>query len=155
MKSIKASELGSRQKFSPNGFDGREICGISRYAGISNKVSSFGIFEYKSSSEDEITEILISQIIWYFIEGFNYRVQDSDFENEDDYNKFSVIVDKYELTFFKNKLTSRWWIEILGEGINTKLMHKSLLPCTGDDYEDAKNGKIPDRWIKAIKKNII
>ena len=84
MKSIKASELGSRQKFSPNGFDGREICGISRYAGISNKVSSFGIFEYKSSSEDEITEILISQIIWYFIEGFNYRVQDSDFENEDD-----------------------------------------------------------------------
>ena len=155
MKSIKASELGSRQKFSPNGFDGREICGISRYAGISNKVSSFGIFEYKSSSEDEITEILISQIIWYFIEGFNYRVLDSDFENEDDYNKFSVIVDKYELTFFKNKLTSRWWIEILGEGINTKLMHKSLLPCTGDDYEDAKNGKIPDRWIKAIKKNII
>ena len=155
MKSIKASELGSRQKFSPNGFDGREICGISRYAGISNKVSSFGIFEYKSSSEDEITEILISQIIWYFIEGFNYRVQDSDFENEDDYNKFSVIVDEYELTFIKNKLTSRWWIEILGEGINTKLKHKSLLPCTEDDYEDAKNGKIPDRWIKAIKKNII
>lgn len=155
MKSIKASELGSRQKFSPNGFDGREICGISRYAGISNKVSSFGIFEYKSSSEDEITEILISQIIWYFIEGFNYRVLDSDFENEDDYNKFSVIVDEYELTFIKNKLTSRWWIEILGEGINTKLKHKSLLPCTGDDYEDAKNGKIPDRWIKAIKKNII
>ena len=39
MKSIRASELSSRQKFSPNGFDGKEICAISRYAGISNKVS--------------------------------------------------------------------------------------------------------------------
>ena len=47
MKSIRASELSSRQKFSPNGFDGKEICAIARYAGISNKVSSFGIFEYK------------------------------------------------------------------------------------------------------------
>ena len=155
MKSIRASELSSRQKFSPNGFDGKEICAIARYAGISNKVSSFGIFEYKSSNEDEVTEMLISQIIWYFIEGYNFRVIDSDFNNEDEYNKFTVIVDEYELIFFKSKLTSRWWIEILGEGINTKLKHRSLLPCTGDDYEEAKNGKIPDRWIKAIKKNII
>tara|TARA_S200000501_G_scaffold223025_1_gene209154 strand:+ start:9 stop:1196 length:1188 start_codon:yes stop_codon:yes gene_type:complete len=155
MKSIRASELSSRQKFSPNGFDGKEICAIARYAGISNKVSSFGIFEYKSSNEDEVTEMLISQIIWYFIEGYNFRVIDSDFNNEDEYNKFTVIVDQYELIFFKSKLTSRWWIEILGEGINTKLKHRSLLPCMGDDYEEAKNGKIPDRWIKAIKKNII
>ena len=59
LKSIKASELSSRQKFSPNGFDGREICAISRYAGISNKVSSYGIFEYKSSSEDELTDLFL------------------------------------------------------------------------------------------------
>ena len=81
MKSIRAAELSSRQKFSPNGFDGKEICAISRYAGISNKVSSFGIFEYKSSNEDEVTEMLISQIILYFIEGVNCRIIDSDFSN--------------------------------------------------------------------------
>ena len=46
LKSVRASELSSRQKFSPNGFDGKEICALSRYAGISNKVSSFGIYEY-------------------------------------------------------------------------------------------------------------
>ena len=155
LKSVRASELSSRQKFSPNGFDGKEICAISRYAGISNKVSSFGIFEYKSSNEDEVTEMLISQIIWYFIEGVNYRVEDSDFENEDDYNKFTVIVDDYEMIFYKNKITSRWWIEIFGEGSNTKLKQNTLLPCTLEDYETAKNGIIPDRWFKAIKKNIL
>ena len=155
MKSIRASELSSRQKFSPNGFDGKEICAISRYAGISNKVSSFGIFEYKSSNEDEVTEMLISQIIWYFIEGVNCRIIDADFNNEDDYNKFTVIVDEYELIFYKNKITSRWWIEIFGEGSNTKLKQTTLLPCTIEDYETAKNGNIPDRWFKAIKKNIL
>ena len=106
MKSIRASELSSRQKFSPNGFDGKEICAISRYAGISNKVSSFGIFEYKSSNEDEVTEMLISQIIWYFIEGVNCRIIDADFNNEDEYTKFTVIVDEYELIFYKNKITA-------------------------------------------------
>ena len=155
LKSVRASELSSRQKFSPNGFDGKEICALSRYAGISNKVTSFGIYEYKSSNEDEITEMLISQIIWYFIEGVNCRVKDSDFQNEQDYNKFTVIVDEYELVFYQNKITSRWWIEIIGEGSNNKLKQNSLLPCTHDDYEDAKNGMIPERWFKAIKKNVL
>ena len=155
MKSIRSSELSSRQKFSPNGFDGKEICAISRYAGISNKVSSFGVFEYKSSNEDEVTEMLISQIIWYFIEGVNCRIKDSDFNNEDEYNKFTVIVDEYQLIFYKNKITSRWWIEIFGEGSNTKLKETTLLPCTIEDYETAKKGNIPERWFRAIKKNIL
>ena len=155
LKSVRASELSSRQKFSPNGFDGKEICALSRYAGISNKVSSFGIYEYKSSNEDEITEMLISQIIWYFIEGINCRIQDSDFQNEEDYNKFTVIVDEYELVFYQNKITSRWWIEIICDGSNNKLKQNTLLPCTLDDYEVAKNGVIPERWFKAIKKNVL
>ena len=155
LKSVRASELSSRQKFSPNGFDGKEICSLSRYAGISNKESSFGIYEYKSSNEDEITEMLISQIIWYFIEGVNCRIQDSDFQNDEDYNKFTVIVDEYELVFYQNKITSRWWIEIIGDGSNNKLKQNTLLPCTLDDYEVAKNGMIPERWFKAIKKNVL
>ena len=155
LKSVRASELSSRQKFSPNGFDGKEICSLSRYAGISNKVSSFGIYEYKSSNEDEITEMLISQIVWYFIEGVNCRIQDSDFQNDEDYNKFTVIVDEYELVFYQNKITSRWWIEIIGDGSNNKLKQNTLLPCTLDDYEVAKNGMIPERWFKAIKKNVL
>ena len=155
LKSVRASELSSRQKFSPNGFDGKEICTLSRYAGISNKVSSFGIYEYKSSNEDEITEMLISQIVWYFIEGVNCRIQDSDFQNDEDYNKFTVIVDEYELVFYQNKITSRWWIEIIGDGSNNKLKQNALLPCTLDDYEVAKNGMIPERWFKAIKKNVL
>ena len=156
LRSIKSSELSSRQKLSPNGFDGKEICSISRYAGISNKVSSFGIFEYKSSNEDEITEMLIAQILWYFIEGVNCRIIDDDFKNISNFQKFSVIVQKYELVFYRNVKTSRWWIEIPNSSKkDTKLKQHSLLPCTHDDYKNANEGIIPERWYKAHKKNII
>jgi arginase family enzyme len=156
LRSIKSSELSSRQKLSPNGFDGKEICSISRYAGISNKVSSFGIFEYKSSNEDEITEMLIAQILWYFIEGVNCRIIDDDFKNISNFQKFSVIVQKYELVFYRNVKTSRWWIEIPDSSKkDTKLKEHSLLPCTHDDYQNANEGIIPERWYKAHKKNII
>jgi len=37
IRSVRSSEVSSRQKFSPNGFDGKEICALFRYAGISNK----------------------------------------------------------------------------------------------------------------------
>ena len=156
LRCIKSSELSSRQKLSPNGFDGKEICSISRYAGISNKVSSFGIYEYRSSNEDEITEMLIAQILWYFIEGVNCRIIDNNFTNIKDFQKFTVIVEKHELVFYKSKKTSRWWIEIPNSSNkDNKLKEQSLLPCTLKDYKSANEGIMPERWYKAYKKNII
>ena len=156
LKSVRSSEVSSKQKFSPNGFSGKEICAISRYAGISNKVSSFGIYEYIPSVEDEATEMLIAQILWYFIEGVNCRVMDSNFYNEDDFQKYTVLIDDQELVFLKSVKSSRWWVEIpFLQNSNNKLEEHSLLPCMHQDYVDASKGVIPERWYKAQKKNII
>ena len=156
LKSIKSSELSSKQKFSPNGFDGKEICAISRYAGISNKVSSFGIYEYLPSIEDEATEMLIAQIMWYFIEGVSCRIVDNNFHKVEDFQKFIVLVDSQELVFLKSVKSSRWWVEIpFVQNSNNKLDDHSLLPCMHEDYLDATKGVIPERWFKAQKKNII
>ena len=156
LKSVRSSEVSTKQKFSPNGFSGKEICAISRYAGISNKVSSFGVYEYIPSNEDEATEMLIAQVIWYFIEGVNCRVMDSNFYNEDDFQKYTVLIDDQELVFLKSVKSSRWWVEIpFLQNSNNKLEEHSLLPCMHQDYIDASNGIIPERWFKAQKKNII
>ena len=156
LKSVRSSELSSKQKFSPNGFNGKEICAVSRYAGISNKVSSFGIYEYLPSNEDEATEMLIAQILWYFIEGVSCRVIDNNFNKVDDFQKFTVLVDTQELIFLKSVKSSRWWVEIpFVKNSNNKLEDHSLLPCMHEDYIDATNGIIPERWFKAQKKNII
>ena len=42
--SVKSSDSGNLSIFVPNGFNGKEICTLSRYAGISDKTSLFGIF---------------------------------------------------------------------------------------------------------------
>jgi arginase family enzyme len=156
LKSIRSAEVSTNQKHSPNGFDGKEICAISRYAGISNKVSSFGIYEYKPSKDDDATSMLIAQIIWYFIEGVNCRIKDDNFEEVNSYQKFIVLVEDEELTFFKSNKTGRWWIEIpFLPNVNNKLKRHTLLPCMHDDYNAACSGKIPERWYKAFKKNCI
>lgn len=156
LKSIRSAEVSTKQKYSPNGFDGKEICAISRYSGISNKVSSFGIYEYKPSKDDDATSMLIAQIIWYFIEGVNCRVNDDNFQDENNYQKFIVLVEDEELTFFKSNKTGRWWIEIpFLPNVNNKLKRHTLLPCMHDDYNGACSGKIPERWYKAFKKNCI
>ncbi|OMP31637.1 formimidoylglutamase [Mangrovimonas sp. DI 80] len=154
LKSVKASELSSSQRYSPNGLDGKEICAVARYAGISNKVSSFGIYEFKPSREDGVTAMLVAQMIWYFIEGVNCRVKDDDFKSDANYQKYNVLIEDDELIFFKSIKTGRWWIEIpFLPNVNNKLKKHTLLPCMYEDYVEATQGKIPERWYKAYKKN--
>lgn len=154
LKAVKASELSSNQKYSPNGLDGKEICAIARYAGISNKVSSFGVYEYQHSKDDHVTAMLVAQMIWYFVEGVNCRVAEDPLNDDKNYQKFNVLIEDEELIFYKSIKTGRWWIEIpfLPE-VNNKLKKHTLLPCMHEDYVDATQGIVPERWYKAYKKN--
>ncbi|AXG68241.1 formimidoylglutamase [Kordia sp. SMS9] len=155
LSAVKASEMSGNQSTSPNGLDGKEICAISRYAGISDKVSSFGIFEYKNSKDEEITAMLAAQMIWYFIEGVNYRVKDYPFTSKDQYLKYIVPNDTEEMIFYKSNKTERWWIEIpFISSLNNKLKRHTLLPCTHQDYLNACNQIVPERWWMAYKKSI-
>ncbi len=139
---------------SPNGFDGREICAISRYAGISDKVKSFGIYEFKNFKGEEMTAMLVAQIIWYFIEGYNYRSNELNIKNNKSTLHYNVPIEDEILSFYKSAKTGRWWIEIpfISSG-NNKLKRHTLLPCTYNDYERACNQEIPERWYKAKRKN--
>ena len=139
---------------SPNGFDGKEICAISRYAGISNKVSSFGVYNYKSNSEASLSSMLIAQMIWYFIEGLDGRINDDNFTDENSYQKYITLVDDYELIFYKSLKTGRWWMEIpFSSSVNNKLKKHTLLPCDKKDYDLACSNIVPERWYKAQQKN--
>jgi arginase family enzyme len=126
---IKSSELSYKSKSSPNGFDGKEICTIARYAGISNKVSSFGVYEIKNLVDIDNAAMLIAQVLWYFIEGVNFRVKDDDFNNEKHYTNYKVMVDDEILLFKKSNKTGRWWLELpFISNVNNKLKSKTLLP---------------------------
>ena len=154
VSAIKNSELNYGNRANPNGFDGIDICAISRYAGISNKISSFGIYELQSQLETKSGAMLIAQIIWYFIEGYNFRMEDEDFDNESLYTSYNVPVDEHVLVFKKSNKTDRWWIEMpFISNVNNKLKCSSLLSCTKADYLSACDQEIPERWHKARSKN--
>ncbi|WP_036156767.1 formimidoylglutamase [Maribacter forsetii] len=150
LRSVKASEISLSANFSPNGFNGREICAISRYAGISDKVSVFGLYEMENTVQ---SQQLIAQIIWYFIEGINFRIKESPYIKTDDFVKYNVPSEDEELVFYKSLLTERWWTEVPSIFTShTKGHTPALLPCTEKDYLDACNQQIPERWFKAYKK---
>ena len=154
--SIKVSELNTNENGSANGFDSREICAITRYAGISEKLTSLGCYEFALNLEIDKTSNLLAQMIWYFIEGVNLRVEEDTKLDLKYYQKFSVLQNEREIIFFKSLKTGRWWIEIpFFQNVNNKLKKQSLLPCTTQDYEAAMRGILPERWLKAIKKNAL
>ncbi|HEU4495669.1 MAG TPA: formimidoylglutamase [Flavobacterium sp.] len=151
LTSVKSCDSGNFATFTPNGFNGKEICSLSRYSGISDKVSAFGIFNHNNSEQEAV---LIAQIIWYFIEGFHYRSNEYPFGSRESYLKYMVPLEEGELVFYKSNITGRWWIEIpFISNVNNKLKRNTLLPCTYEDYLGACANEIPERWWKAQRKN--
>ncbi len=149
-RSIKASEIGYSENFSPNGFTGREICAIARYAGISDTVCVFGLYEMENTPQ---SNQLMAQIIWYFIEGTNFRIMESPRSNSKYFTKYTVPTETEQLIYYKSHFTDRWWVEVPSIlPSNTKTETTSLLPCTEKDYLDTCNQIIPERWFKAYKK---
>lgn len=150
---IRQSEAPANNNCSPNGFYGEEICAISRYAGISDKVTSFGIYEYNPRYDiNNQTAHLIAQVIWYFIEGVNFRAKDYPFSTKESYQKFIVLIDNDDpINFYKSDKSGRWWMEI-NILTNNKYKRHALIPCTYQDYLEATEQKIPERWYKALRK---
>ena len=153
MNSVQSSYSGNFDIFNPNGFTGKEICALSRYAGISDKVTSFGIFNFNPNRNEVV---LTAQMLWYFIEGFCFRSNEYPFGTKDNYIKYIVPIEDEELIFYKSNKTERWWIEIpFLTNVNNKLKRNTLLPCTHEDYLAACEQEIPERWWKAQRRNIL
>jgi len=153
LTAVKSSDSGNFATFTPNGFNGKEICALSRYSGISDKVSLFGIFNHNGSKQEAV---LIAQVIWYFIEGFHYRSHEYPFGSKENYLKYIIPLDEEELVFYKSNKTDRWWIEIpFISASNNKLKKSTLLPCSYEEYLAACNQEVPERWWKAQRKNIL
>ena len=154
LSAVRFADAPANRNATPNGLTGAELCAIARYSGISDKVSSFGLYEYNAQSDNQnITAQLLAQAIWYFVEGVNYRAHDYPFGLKENYQKFIVPIDSEVLNFHKSNKSGRWWMEI-DLSSNNKFKRHALIPCTYQDYVDATNQHIPERWIRTLKKLI-
>ena len=155
MSCVRLSDAPANVAGSPNGFSGEEICKIMRYAGLSGRLSSLGIYEYECSMDvNEHTAKLISQMMWYFLEGHFHRMKRLT-PNEKDFVKYHVSMrdGEFDAVFYKNKQLNKWWMEIplVGEQA-VQFKDNYFIPCTYQDYQFASQGELPDRWWKAFQK---
>lgn len=157
---IDIRSLESRSLFQedlyPNGFNSREICALTRYAGLSDKVTSLGIYELQYLNS-KFFQSLVGQMLWYFVEGVKFRFNENENIKNSDFIRYHVPIDDETLVFYESQLSGRWWIEIPSnlDKVNNKLKQHSLLPCDKENYLSACNQELPDRWIKARQKNEI
>lgn len=153
---IQASELSTGKGYrSPNGFSGKEACAIARYAGLSSKVSSFGLFEL-TNHLSESGAMLLAQILWYYIEGVHCRIQESSFASEVHFKKYIVPSPDMDLVFYESLVSRRWWVQLPeNELYGNKYKRAALISCTQEDYLVACDHQIPDRIYKAFRKNLI
>ncbi|NVK05019.1 MAG: formimidoylglutamase [Flavobacteriia bacterium] len=155
MNAIRQGDSPAHGQPSPNGFSGEQACAITRYAGLSDKLSCFGLYELNPSFDFQgMSAHLAAQMIWYFIEGVQQRKGDYPFTSKKDYTKFTVLIDEgdLELIFYKSPLSERWWIEVPIH--QSQHQRHTLIPCSASDYQAAMEGHIPDRWWKAQQRGL-
>lgn len=154
VSAIRSSDAPGSDRAQPFGLQGEDACQISWYAGMNEKLSSFGVYGYSPSLDDahKKTASVIATMIWYFIEGYYHRKNEQDFKSND-FTKFTVSMpgDPDTLTFYKSKFTERWWMEIPGTG-KSSYSRNSIVPCSYTDYQTATTGELPDRFITSLGK---
>ncbi|MFD1552152.1 arginase [Putridiphycobacter roseus] len=156
MNSIRSSDYSGNTEKSPHGFYGEDACRIMRYAGISDKLTSAGVFNLNTETGDgELSANLLAQMIWYFIEGFNQRKGDYPVCTKKNYIRYHVNIDDFkdEILFYKSDKSGRWWIEVPYPNTDRSKFHRHLLvPCTYQVYVDATKNEMPSLWWKTYQK---
>lgn len=153
--SIRSADAPGNAQAQPFGLTGEEACQLCWYAGLNEKLSSLGIYEYNPDFDDvhRKTASVIATMIWYFIEGYYHRKNEQNFRSND-FVKYVVAMPSEPeiLTFYKSKFSEKWWIEVPYPGGRERYARNSIVPCSYNDYQTATKGEIPDRYINTLSK---
>jgi arginase family enzyme len=148
---VKQSDAPGRNLQSPNGFMSDELCQIARYAGMSPENKSIGFYELNPQFDIRNQSVqLFAQAIWYFLEGFSYKIEDTPEheENHGRYINFLVTIDGLDkpLIFWKHKDNGYWWVEIQNNKTG------NFFPCGKDDFDLCSNGILSDFIFQIISR---
>lgn len=155
LSAIRSSDAAGNANAKPNGFYGEEACQICRYAGFNDKLSSIGFYEFNPAYDNNgQTAMLLSQMIWYFIDGFYNRKRDYPLNPKSQYliYKTSLKHEDHELVFVKSKKSDRWWMQVPYPTGGSKNERFHLVPCRYEDYKTAVSGDMPDLWWRTYQK---
>ncbi len=156
ISAVRAADAPGVKNASPNGFNGEEACQMTRYAGLSYKLSSIGFFEYNPHYDiNSRTANLIAEMIWYFIEGFSSRKDDIPTLGSNDFKRYIVQIsdNQNDIVFLCNKITGKWWMDMsFLQNDDQKYERHHFIPCSKEDYDQAMRNELPDKWWQFYQK---
>ena len=156
MGAIRAADAPGVKNASPNGFNGEEACRMTRYAGLSFKLSSIGFFEYNPHYDiNSRTANLIAEMIWYFIEGFSSRQDDIPTLESTDFVRYNVQIGEGQenLIFLCHKISGKWWMDMsFMKADDNRFERHHFIPCSKEDYDQAMRNELPDKWWQFYQK---
>lgn len=140
LSAVRWCDAPANIKGSPNGLTGEEACQLTRFAGMSEQLTSFGIYGYNHLNDTHnMTAKLVSQMLWYFIDGYLVRKAEASLTERDEFVTFNVAFTDNDTVFLKSKRTNRWWM---------KLPDHKFVACSYNDYLVASKDEIPERWLR-------
>ena len=156
VSAIRAADAPGVKNASPNGFNGEEACRMTRYAGLSYKLSSIGFFEYNPHYDiNSRTANLIAEMIWYFIEGFSSRQDDIPTLESNDFKRYIVQIsdNQNDIVFLCHKITGKWWMDMsFLQNDDQRYERHHFIPCSKEDYDQAMRNELPDKWWQFYQK---
>ncbi len=150
---LKQSEAPGVLQPSPSGLFAEEACQLCRYAGMSDKLSSFGIYGYhREADPNGQSAQVIAQMMWYFLEGFFSRKNDYPVSTAG-LTEYIVHLPKlsHHLTFWKSAKSGRWWMQVSVANKRKHDRHR-LIPCSFQDYQATCREELPERLLAALQR---
>jgi len=151
ISAVRQSDAPGQAAPSPHGFYGEELCRIARFAGMSDKTSCFVLTEMNPRCDRAgQTAHMLAHAVWFFIEGFRYRLGDFPSRDKQQYKRFTTIMSEsgMEIVFYKSLRSDRWWMEVPCDDAERRERYRrhTLIPCNYSDYQRAMENEIPELW---------
>ena len=157
LSAIRQSDAPALGKPSAHGFYGEEFCQLMQYAGMSDRTHCLGIFELNPlyDNRNQTTQ-MVAQGLWYFIDSFLHRKHDNPQLYPESCRHYYVHLEEQDLDldFYESKLTGRWWMKVPCHNEKQRKIYgdSQFFPCTRDDYQQAMQNEIPNRWWHFFKR---
>lgn len=136
-----AAAFAPANHLAPNGLNGEEACTLTQYAGMSPNLQSIGLYGYRPERDAEnLTAKQLSQMLWYFMDGFSRNKREAKLEDRESFNEFHTAFSDVDTVFLQSKKSGRWWMQ---------MPDKSFIACSYKDYLVASSNELPERWLRA------
>ena len=150
ISAVRQSDAPANASPSPHGLYGEELCQLARFAGMSDKTSTFALLEMNPAHDrDGQTAHMLAHAIWFFIEGYHYRMGDFPHRDKSSYRRYTALLESgTEIVFYKSLKSDRWWMEVpcVDEERRERYKHHTLVPCNYSDYQRAMENEVPELW---------